>query len=195
MTTRWNLASHGCRPLNCGHFPEGPTDLKPSLLLSRNEVISTLFASLKQWAVLYLLTLLPSVLTAKSFCFMQVPSLLSWDVALFNASWVQKVLSWYTGYCWSGALIHSTHNADLHVINSSPPNAAYIRQWMGQSLVQIMACRLFGLKPLSEPVNWTFGDKPQLHFWLNKNILFKKMHLKYRLRNGGWGKPLVVYSF
>ena len=32
------------------------------------------------------------------------------------------------------------------------PSAAYIRQWMGPSLVHVMACRLFGPKPLPEPV-------------------------------------------
>ena len=37
-------------------------------------------------------------------------------------------------------------------INSSPPSAAYTRQWIGSALVQIMACRLFGAKPLSEPM-------------------------------------------
>ena len=31
------------------------------------------------------------------------------------------------------------------------PGDAYMRQWTWSSLVQIMACRLFGAKPLSEP--------------------------------------------
>ena len=35
-------------------------------------------------------------------------------------------------------------------INSSPPSASYMRQWIGPALVQIMACRLFGAKPLSK---------------------------------------------
>ena len=35
---------------------------------------------------------------------------------------------------------------------SSPPSAAYIRQWPGSALVQVMACRLSGAKPLPEPV-------------------------------------------
>ena len=35
--------------------------------------------------------------------------------------------------------------------NSSPPTAAYMLQWMGPALVQIMVCRLFGAKPLSKP--------------------------------------------
>ena len=36
-------------------------------------------------------------------------------------------------------------------LNSSPPSAAYMRQWIGSALVQIMACRLCGAKPLSKP--------------------------------------------
>ena len=36
--------------------------------------------------------------------------------------------------------------------NSSPPSAAYMHQWTGSALVQIMACRLIGTKPLSEPL-------------------------------------------
>ena len=34
-------------------------------------------------------------------------------------------------------------------INSSPPSAAYICHWIRSVLVQIMACRIFGAKPLS----------------------------------------------
>ena len=37
-------------------------------------------------------------------------------------------------------------------INSPRPGDAYMRQCNKLSLVQIMACRLFGAKPLSEPV-------------------------------------------
>ena len=33
-----------------------------------------------------------------------------------------------------------------------PPSAAYIHQWTGSSLVRVMACRLFGAKPLPEPM-------------------------------------------
>ena len=41
----------------------------------------------------------------------------------------------------------------LHwAINSFPPCAAYMRQWMGSVLVQIMACCLFSAKPLSKPM-------------------------------------------
>ena len=34
-------------------------------------------------------------------------------------------------------------------INSSPHSVAYMRHWIGLSLVQILACRLFAAKPLS----------------------------------------------
>ena len=33
-----------------------------------------------------------------------------------------------------------------------PPSVAYMRQGTGPSLVQVMACRLFGSKPLPEPM-------------------------------------------
>ena len=36
--------------------------------------------------------------------------------------------------------------------NSPLPDVAYMRQWIGLALVQIVACRLFGVKPLSKPI-------------------------------------------
>ena len=33
-----------------------------------------------------------------------------------------------------------------------PPSAAYMRQWTGSALGQVMACRLVGPKPLPEPM-------------------------------------------
>ena len=38
------------------------------------------------------------------------------------------------------------------VINSSPLSVEYTHQWTGPSLVQVIACRLFGAKPLPEPI-------------------------------------------
>ena len=35
---------------------------------------------------------------------------------------------------------------------SSPPSGAYMRQWTGSALVQVMACCLVGAKPLPEPM-------------------------------------------
>ena len=38
------------------------------------------------------------------------------------------------------------------LFNSSPPSTAWMRQWTGSALVQIMACRLIGAKPLAKPM-------------------------------------------
>ena len=35
-------------------------------------------------------------------------------------------------------------------LNSYPSSATYMLQWIGSALVQVMACRLFGVKPLPE---------------------------------------------
>ena len=40
----------------------------------------------------------------------------------------------------------------LAPVNLLRPSDAYMRRWTGSSLVQIMALRLFGTKPLSEPM-------------------------------------------
>ena len=37
-------------------------------------------------------------------------------------------------------------------MSSSHPGDAYTRQWTGSALVQVMACRLLGTKPLPEPM-------------------------------------------
>ena len=67
--------------------------------------------------------------------------------------------------------------------NSSPPSAAYMRQWIGSALVQIMACRLYGAKPsLSKPMlgywNLDLINKLQWNFNQNTNIFIHKRHLK-----------------
>ena len=45
-------------------------------------------------------------------------------------------------------------------VNSSPPSAAHIRQWIGSALVQIMPCHLFGTKPLSKPTLFYYQLDP-----------------------------------
>ena len=52
-------------------------------------------------------------------------------------------------YIYHNQLINVQIN---EVFNSSPPSAAYMRPWIGSALVQIMACRIFGAKPLSKPL-------------------------------------------
>ena len=38
------------------------------------------------------------------------------------------------------------------LLNESFPSATYMCQWTGSVLLQVMACRLFGAKPLPEPI-------------------------------------------
>ena len=55
---------------------------------------------------------------------------------------------WVGKYClWDGNLLSLSQ-----WVNSSAPSAAYMRQWTVSALVQAMACRLFGAKPLPEPM-------------------------------------------
>ena len=49
-------------------------------------------------------------------------------------------------------LIQRSGSIALTVLNSFSTSVAYKRQWIGSELVQIMACRLFGAKPLSKPM-------------------------------------------
>ena len=70
-----------------------------------------------------------------------------------------------------------------------------MRQWIRSALVQIMACRLLGAKPLYKPML----GYCQLDFKLNEiaikiqNLSFTKMHLKTTaiLSRGGWAN---IYS-
>ena len=70
-------------------------------------------------------------------------------------------------------------------IYSSPPGAAYMCQLIESALVQIMACRLFGAKPLSKPmldyrqldpwdkIQWNFNQttKISIHENASDNIV------------------------
>ena len=59
---------------------------------------------------------------------------------------------------WSKAITINTpsHTLNGYLVdssfNSSPPSVAYMRQWIGSALFQIMACRLFGAKPSYKPM-------------------------------------------
>ena len=54
-----------------------------------------------------------------------------------------------------------------------------MRQWIGSALVQIMACRLFGAKPLSNPiwfiVNWALRSRLQWKFNQNKKLIIHEI--------------------
>ena len=54
-----------------------------------------------------------------------------WSTALNGIPFYQSHIMWHWFYSYS-------------------PSAAYMRQWIWSALLQIMACRLFGAKPLSE---------------------------------------------
>ena len=41
---------------------------------------------------------------------------------------------------------------DNFYLNLISPSAAYMRQWIGSALIQIVACRLFNAKPLFKPI-------------------------------------------
>ena len=72
---------------------------------------------------------------------------------------------------------------DAHLFNSSPPSVAYMHLWTGSALVQIMACRMFGTKPLPE-INAGLLSIGPLGTHLSEirievqHISFMKMHLK-----------------
>ena len=53
---------------------------------------------------------------------------------------------------YTGNQITHHWTVDALALNSSPPSAAYMRHWTGSALIHIMACRLIGVKPLSEPM-------------------------------------------
>ena len=77
----------------------------------------------------------------------------------------------------------------LYQVNPSPSSAAYMRHWTGSSLVQVMACLLFGAKPLPEPMlaycwldswehNWMKFESEFYHFHsrrCNLKMSFAKM--------------------
>ena len=77
----------------------------------------------------------------------------------------------------------------LKNFNSPLPGAAYMCQWNGPALVQIMACRLFGAKPLPEPMLTYYQLDPKEQISVKFESRYKKIVQKtpwnYRRRNGG----------
>ena len=71
-----------------------------------------------------------------------------------------------------------------------------MRQWIGSALVQIMACHLFGAKPLSKPFlgycQLYPKEQTSVKFLLKYETFHSRKYIwKYRLRNGGhfvWGR-------
>ena len=61
-------------------------------------------------------------------------------------------------------------------INSSPPSVANLCQWTMSTLVQVMACRLVGAKPLPEPL----PTYCQLDPWEHTSVKFESKHFHSR---------------
>ena len=59
-------------------------------------------------------------------------------------------------------------------VKSSPPGATYMHWWTGSALVQLMACHLFGAKPLPDPIltycQLDLRNKLQWNFNQNTNL-------------------------
>ena len=91
----------------------------------------------------------------------------------------------------------------MSCINSSPPSAVYMRQWIWSVLVQIMACRLFSAKSLSKPLlfyffNQTLRYKFQWKSDQNTNLFIHEIasenifcEMAAILSRGRWVKPSI----
>ena len=84
---------------------------------------------------------------------------------------------------WWYFLVNNRYNHQGYVVNSAPPSAAYMHQGTGSALVHVMACRLFGAKPLPKPMlgySQLDSEGTNLSEILIKiqNFSFTKMHLK-----------------
>ena len=96
-------------------------------------------------------------------------------------AWCCQPTSHYLSQCWPRSM--SPYGITRpQWVNSSPPSAAYMCQWIGSALVQIMACRYSApshyLDQWCSIVN-SFRNKLQWNF--NQNAIFfsfTKMHLK-----------------
>ena len=88
-----------------------------------------------------------------------------------------------TQRCW---LWGGLSNGTVLPMNSSPPSAAYMCQWIGSALVQIIACCLYGIKPLSKPnaglllIGPIGANFSEISIKIQK-FSFTKMHLKISL--------------
>ena len=77
---------------------------------------------------------------------------------------------------------HESLNVVDILINSAPPRAANMPQWSGSELVQIMAWRLLGTKPLPEPMQTFCQLKP----WEQTSVKFKSKYKTFHSRKCIW---------
>ena len=104
--------------------------------------------------------------------------------AIFHHAKCSKSCEISSTYQWCpGSLNLQSASVAIETINSSPFSVAYMRQWIGSSLFQVMACRLFGAKSLPEPMLAYCQFDPWEQISVNFLIgiiffSFTKMHLK-----------------
>ena len=113
-------------------------------------------------------------------------------------AWWHQATKHYLMQCWPMSLM-SCGVTGTQWVNSSPPSVACMHQWTGSALVQIMACRLFGAKPLPEPVltycqlvpweqtsmNYNQNTKLFIHEYAFENVVCKMAAILFR---GRWVK-------
>ena len=92
--------------------------------------------------------------------------------------WCHQATSHLLGLFWSRSISsYGVTRTRMILINPTPSNDAYMRQWIGSALVQIMACRLFG-DQCRIVVNWTLRNKLPWIFNQNAKVSFTKIHRK-----------------
>ena len=77
----------------------------------------------------------------------------------------------------------------LFYFNSSPPSDAYMHQWTGSAIVQVMACCLFGDKPSPEPML----VHCQLDSWQQISVKFKSEFYHFHWRKCIWNCHLPIW--
>ena len=73
-------------------------------------------------------------------------------------------------------------------LNSSPPGAAYVCQRTGSVLVQIIACRLFGAKPLPDPMLTCC----ELHHYEQTFVKFKSKYKTFHSWKWIWKMATIL---
>ena len=113
----------------------------------------------------------------------------------FKMMCVSSTNIWFNIFDNNGHVSYDKNNSastgfELILIDTNPPSAAYMRRWTGSALIQIMACRLGGAKPLSKPMLTYCQLKPKEHisvkFYLKFGCFYSRNCVwTCRLRNGG----------
>ena len=78
--------------------------------------------------------------------------------------------------------VHDFSNCREQRVHSLRPSDVYMRKKTALSLVQIMACRLFGGKPLSEPMMAVYEINLEEHISMKFNLKIKSFHSRKYLK-------------